>query len=61
MVDFFTSNDFTKKERKLMDLDIKQLTVALRAIAEEKNLPEETVQDIVEQALAAAYKKRLWR
>ena len=57
MVDFFTSNDFTKKERKRMDLDIKQLTVALRAIAEEKNLPEETVQDIVEQALAAAYKK----
>ena len=40
-----------------MDLDIKQLAVALRAIAEEKNLPEETVQDIVEQALAAAYKK----
>ncbi len=40
-----------------MDLDIKQLAVALRAIAEEKNLPEETVQEIVEQALAAAYKK----
>lgn len=40
-----------------MDLDVKQLAVALRAIAEEKNLPEETVQDIVEQALAAAYKK----
>ncbi len=40
-----------------MDLDIKQLTIALRAIAEEKNLPEETIQDIVEQALSAAYKK----
>lgn len=40
-----------------MDLDIKQLAVALRAIAEEKNLPEETVQEIVEQALTAAYKK----
>jgi N utilization substance protein A len=40
-----------------MDLDVKQLAVALRAIAEEKNLPEETVQEIVEQALAAAYKK----
>lgn len=40
-----------------MDLDIKQLAVALRAIAEEKNLPEETVQEIVEQALAAAYKR----
>lgn len=40
-----------------MDLDIKQMAVALRAIAEEKNLPEETVQEIVEQALSAAYKK----
>jgi N utilization substance protein A len=46
-----------KPERIYMDLDVKQLAVALRAIAEEKNLPEETVQDIVEQALAAAYKK----
>ena len=40
-----------------MDLDVKQLAVALRVIAEEKNLPEETVQEIIEQALAAAYKK----
>lgn len=40
-----------------MDLDIKQLAVAVRAIAEEKNLPEDTVQQIVEQALAAAYRR----
>ncbi len=40
-----------------MDLDIKQLVMALRAIAEEKNLPEETVQEIIEQALAAAYRR----
>lgn len=40
-----------------MELDIKSLAVAVRAIAEEKNLPEETVQEIVEQALAAAYKR----
>jgi N utilization substance protein A len=40
-----------------MDLDMKQLVVAIRAIAEEKNLPEETVQEVVEQALAAAYKR----
>ncbi len=40
-----------------MELDIKQLAIALKAIAEEKNLPEETVQEIVEQALAAAYKR----
>ncbi len=42
---------------KEMELDFKQLSVAVRAIAEEKNLPEETVQEVVEQALAAAYKR----
>lgn len=40
-----------------MDFDIKQLAGAMRLIAEEKNLAEDVVQDIVEQALAAAYKK----
>ena len=40
-----------------MDLDMKQLAVAIRTIAEEKNLPEETVQEVVEQALAAAYRR----
>lgn len=40
-----------------MDLDVKQLVLALRAIAEEKNLPEDTVQEIIEQALAAAYRR----
>lgn len=40
-----------------MELDFKQLAVAIRAIAEEKNLPEETVQEVVEQALAAAYRR----
>lgn len=40
-----------------MDLDIKQLAMALKTIAEEKNLPEETVQEVVEQALAAAYRR----
>lgn len=40
-----------------MDLDIKQLAVAVKAIAEEKNLPEDTVQEVVEQALAAAYRR----
>ncbi len=40
-----------------MDLDMKQLAVAIRAIAEEKNLPEDTVQLVVEQALAAAYRR----
>jgi len=40
-----------------MDLDVKQLAMAVKAIAEEKNLPEDTVQEIVEQALAAAYRR----
>src|SRR3982751_5484973 len=40
-----------------MDFDMKQLVVALRTIAEEKNLPEDVVQEVVEQALAAAYRR----
>ncbi|HSH56164.1 MAG TPA: transcription termination factor NusA [Candidatus Limnocylindrales bacterium] len=40
-----------------MDLDMKQLAVAIKAIAEEKNLPEDTVKEVVEQALAAAYRR----
>lgn len=40
-----------------MDFDLKQLAMAIKAIAEEKNLPEETVQEVVEQALAAAYRR----
>jgi transcription termination/antitermination protein NusA len=40
-----------------MDLDMKQLAVAIRTIAEEKNLPEESVKEVVEQALAAAYRR----
>lgn len=40
-----------------MDMDFKQLAVAIKAIAEEKNLPEETVKEVVEQALAAAYRR----
>lgn len=40
-----------------MDLDIKQLALALKSIAEEKNLPEDVVQEVVEQALAAAYRR----
>jgi transcription termination/antitermination protein NusA len=40
-----------------MDFDLKQLGTAIKAIAEEKNLSEEVVQDVVEQALAAAYRR----
>lgn len=40
-----------------MELDIKQLAMAVKSIAEEKNLPEDVVQEVVEQALAAAYRR----
>ncbi len=40
-----------------MDFDLKQLGAAIKVIAEEKNLSEEVVQDVVEQALAAAYRR----
>ncbi len=38
-------------------LDVKQLGLVIKTISEEKNLPEEAVQEVVEQALAAAYRK----
>lgn len=40
-----------------MEMDFKQLAVAIGAIAEEKNLPEELVTDVVQQALAAAWRR----
>lgn len=40
-----------------MEFDFKQLATAIQAIAEEKNLPEDTVREAVEQALAAAYRR----
>jgi N utilization substance protein A len=39
------------------DLNIKQLALSIRQIAEEKNLPEDSVHDIIEQAIAAAYRR----
>lgn len=38
-------------------LDIKQMATAIRAIADEKNLPEETVAQAVEAAIAAAWRR----
>ena len=40
-----------------MELETKQLVMAVKAIAEEKNLPEAVVQEAVEQALAAAWRR----
>lgn len=38
-------------------LDLKQLVSAIGVIAEEKNLPEDTVRDVIQQALAAAWRR----
>lgn len=38
-------------------LNIKQMAAAIHAISEEKNLPEETVLAVVEQAIAAAWRR----
>lgn len=39
------------------DLNVKQLVLAIRTIADEKNLPEDTVLDVVQQAVAAAWRR----
>ena len=55
---FETEKDIiNKKENAMEDLNIKQLTLAVRTIAEEKNLPEETVLSVIEQAIAAAWRR----
>jgi N utilization substance protein A len=41
----------------MQDIDLKQLAQAVRAIAEEKNLPEDVVHAIIEQAIAAAWRR----
>jgi len=48
---------FFHERRPKMEMDFKQLAQAIRVIAEEKNLPEEQVQDVVQQALAAAWRR----
>ena len=39
------------------EINIKQLVLAVHTIAEEKNLPEETVMSVIEQAIAAAWRR----
>jgi N utilization substance protein A len=39
------------------ELNLKQLTLAVHTIAEEKNLPEEIVMSVIEQAIAAAWRR----
>lgn len=39
------------------EINIKQLSLVVRTIAEEKNLPEEKVLEVIEQAIAAAWRR----
>ncbi len=41
----------------MQELNIKQLVQVISTIAEEKNLPEDTVMDVVQQAVAAAWRR----
>ena len=38
-------------------LDLKQMTAMVQIISEEKGLPEETVLDVIQMAIAAAWRK----
>lgn len=51
------SGRLKRYKRRQMELDFKQLATVIKSIAEEKNLPEDSVKEVVEQALAAAYRK----
>lgn len=47
---------FNRKE-VMEGLDLKQMTAMVKVIAEEKNLPEEVVLDIIQAAIAAAWRR----
>jgi len=51
------SDFFIKRKETMEEINLKQLTLAMRTIAEEKNLPEDTVLSIIEQAVAAAWRR----
>jgi transcription termination/antitermination protein NusA len=52
--DFFIG---THERNTMEELNLKQLTLAVRTIAEEKNLPEDIVLSVIEQAIAAAWRR----
>ncbi len=41
----------------MSEIDLKQLALAVRSIAEEKNLPDDIVLEVIEQAVAAAWRR----
>lgn len=51
------SDGFFIRKEKMEGLDLKQMSAMVKIIAEEKNLPEETILEIIEMAIAAAWRK----
>ena len=45
------------ERNKMENLDLKQMSTMVDIIAEEKGLPKDTVLDVIEQAIAAAWRK----
>ncbi|MBQ2637722.1 transcription termination factor NusA, partial [Candidatus Saccharibacteria bacterium] len=45
------------RKENMEGLDLKQMSAMVKVIAEEKNLPEETVLDVIQMAIAAAWRK----
>lgn len=48
---------FNSRKDKMEGLDLKQLGEMVKVIADEKGLPEETVLDVVQMAIAAAWRR----
>ena len=48
---------FNLRKEKMEGLDLKQLGEMVKVIADEKGLPEETVLDVVQMAIAAAWRR----
>jgi len=55
--EFLVEEPLISKGDIMEELNLKQLTLAVRTIAEEKNLPEEVIIAVIEQAIAAAWRR----
>lgn len=51
------STFLVKRRENMEEMNVKQLVMAVKTIAEEKNLPEDTVMSVIEQAIAAAWRR----
>ena len=51
------SIEIENRKEKMEGLDLKQMSSMVKIIAEEKNLPEEVVLDVIQMAIAAAWRR----